>query len=89
MPSEAELRRNRRIPRSLVHGAMPRSARARSFEPRLEFKMPPEPNDALIKAVIDEWIVPAMVDQFLTLNGYSRARSTRHGDAEHSAATES
>jgi hypothetical protein len=58
--------------------------RAIGAEPRLEFKMTPEPNDALIRAVIDEWIVPAMVDQFLTLNGDIRARSIRPSDAEHS-----
>jgi hypothetical protein len=51
--------------------------------------MPPEPNDALIRAVIDEWIVPAMVDQFLTLNGDIRTRPARLSDAEHSAFTES
>ena len=89
MPSEAKLRRNRRIPRTLVNGAIGTVARDRCLEPRLEFKMPPEPNDALIRAVIDEWIVPAMVDQFLTLNGHIRARSARLSDAEHSVFTES
>jgi hypothetical protein len=51
--------------------------------------MPSEPNDGLIKAIIDEWIVPALVDQFLTLNGDIRARSARLSDAEHSVFTES
>ena len=64
-------------------------ARDRSLEPRLEFKMPSEPNDALTRAIVDEWIVPAMVDQFLTLNGLSRARSARLSEAEHSACAES
>ncbi len=89
MPSEAQLRRSRRIRRTLVDGAIGTVARDRCSEPRLEFKMPPEPNDALIRAVIDEWIVPAMVDQFLTLNGDIRARSIRLSDAEHSVFTES
>lgn len=64
-------------------------ARERCLEPRLEFKMPSEPNDALMKAIVDEWIVPAMVDQFLTLSGHSRAHSTRRSDAEHSVSAES
>jgi len=89
LPSEAKLRRNPRIPRALVNGAIGTVARDRCLEPRLEFKMPTEPNDALIRAVIDEWIVPAMVDQFLTLNGDIRARSARLSDAEHSVFTES
>jgi hypothetical protein len=33
--------------------------------------------------------VPAMVDQFLTLNGDIRSRSIRLSDAEHSVFTES
>ena len=89
MPSEAKLRRNRRIPRTPVNGALRTVARDRCLEPRLEFKMPSEPNDGLIRAIIDEWIVPALVDQFLTLNGDIRARSARLSDAEHSVFTES
>ena len=89
MPSEAKLRLNRRIPRTLVNGALRMVARDRCLEPRLEFEIPSEPNDGLIKAIIDEWIVPALVDQFLASNGDIRARSARLSDAEHSVFTES
>jgi hypothetical protein len=89
LQSEAKLRRNRSIPRTPGNGAIGAVARDRRLEPRLEFKMPPEPNDALIRAVVDEWIVPAMVDQFLTLNGDIRSLSIRLSDAEHSVFTES
>jgi len=54
-----------------------------SAEPRVEFQSTRRVNNLLIKAIIDQWLVPAMVEEFLVSSGYITLDRPTPAIAEH------
>lgn len=75
LPSEMSLNRQGCIVRSPANGVAPSALRCGPVEPRLDLKLGQKPTNATIKAIIDEWIVPALVEQFLASAGVARGGS--------------
>jgi hypothetical protein len=61
---------------------VPSVPRCGPVEPRLDLQLGQRPTSAAIKAIIDEWIVPTLVEQFLASAEVARGGSAGRAQPE-------